>query len=129
MFIDPKQAYLNTRATSSVAGASPHKLISLLFEACQEKLAIAKGCMERRETKKKAEAIKKAIDIIVRLQASLDFDKGGNIAIKLDDLYTFCTNRLALANAVNDMSMIDEVYKVINEIKSAWRGLEGFEGL
>ena len=85
--------------------------------------------MERRETKKKAEAIKKAIDIIVRLQASLDFDKGGKIAIQLDDLYTFCTNRLALANAVNDMSMIDEVYKVINEIKSAWRGLEGFEGL
>ena len=129
MFIDPKQAYLNTRATSAVAGASPHKLISLLFDACQEKLATAKGCMERRETKKKAEAIKKAIDIIVRLQASLDFDKGGKIAIQLDDLYTFCTNRLALANAVNDMSMIDEVYKVINEIKSAWRGLEGFEGL
>ena len=129
MLIDPKQAYLNTRATSSVAGASPHKLISLLFDACQEKLAIAKGCMERRETKKKAEAIKKAIDIIVRLQASLDFDKGGKIAIQLDDLYTFCTNRLALANAINDTSMIDEVYKVINEIKSTWRGLEGFEGL
>ncbi|MDC0507457.1 flagellar export chaperone FliS [Luminiphilus sp.] len=129
MFINPKQAYLDTRANSSVAGASPHKLISLLFDACQEKLAIAKGCMERREIKEKAEAIKKAIDIIVRLQASLDFDQGGNIAIQLDDLYTFCTNRLALANAVNDISMIDEVYKVITEIKNGWRELEGFERL
>jgi flagellar protein FliS len=129
MFINPKQAYLDTRATSSVAGASPHKLISLLFDACQEKLAIAKGCMERREIKEKAEAIKKAIDIIVRLQASLDFDQGGKIAIQLDDLYTFCTNRLALANAVNDISMIDEVYKVIAEIKSGWRELEGFDQL
>ena len=129
MFIDPKQAYLDTRATSSVAGASPHKLISLLFDSCQEKLAIAKGCMGRGETRKKAEAIKKAIDIIVRLQASLDFDQGGKIATQLDDLYTFCTNRLALANAVNDTGMIDEVYQVIAEIKSGWRELEGFERL
>ena len=55
--------------------ASPHKLITLLFDACQENLAVAKGAIERKEIKRKAEAIKKAIDIVVRLQASLDFEK------------------------------------------------------
>ena len=60
------------------------------------------------------------MDIVVRLQASLDFEKGGQIAIKLDDLYTFCTNRLAMANAMNDATMIDEVYRVIAEIKAGW---------
>ena len=120
MYTDPKAAYLSTRASSSVHDASPHKLIALLFDSCQENLAIAKGAINRKEIKKKAEAIKKAMDIVVRLQASLDFEKGEQIAIRLDDLYTFCTNRLAMANAMNDATMIDEVYRVIAEIKAGW---------
>ena len=120
MYTDPKAAYLSTRASSSVHDASPHKLIALLFDSCQENLAIAKGAIDRKEIKKKAEAIKKAMDIVVRLQASLDFEKGEQIAIRLDDLYTFCTNRLAMANAMNDTTMIDEVYRVIAEIKAGW---------
>ena len=125
MYSDPKAAYLSTRATSSVHDASPHKLISLLFDACHENLAIAKGAIERKEIKKKADAIKKAIDIVVRLQASLDFEKGGQVATRLDDLYTFCTNRLAMANALNDSSMIDEVYRVIAELKQGWSEISG----
>lgn len=125
MYSDPKAAYLSTRAMSSVHDASPHKLIALLFDACQENLAIAKGAIERKEIKKKADAIKKAIDIVVRLQASLDFEKGGQVATRLDDLYTFCTNRLAMANVMNDSSMIDEVYRVIAEIKQGWSEISG----
>ena len=125
MYTDPRSAYLSARATSSVHGASPHKLIALLFDACQENLATAKGSMERKEVKQKAEAIKKALDIIVRLQAALDFEKGGKIAYDLDALYTFSTNRLALANALNDITMIDEVYRVIAEIKAGWSQIDG----
>jgi flagellar protein FliS len=125
MYTDPKAAYLSTRATSSVHDASPHKLIALLFDACHENLAIAKGAIERKEVKKKADAIKKAIDIVVRLQASLDFEKGGQVATRLDDLYTFCTNRLAMANVMNDSIMIDEVYRVISELKQGWSEISG----
>ena len=81
--------------------------------------------MMRGEVREKAIAIKKAIDIVVRLQAALDFEKGGVIATRLDDLYTFCTNRLAMANAVNDVGMIDEVYKVVAELKLGWSQIEG----
>lgn len=117
---DARKAYRDTHATSSVSGASPHKLVALLFDACQENLATAKGAMTRGDIKKKAEALKKAMEIIVQLQAVLDFEKGGVIATRLDDLYTFCTNRLALANAVNDTAMVDEVFRVIAELKLGW---------
>lgn len=79
----------------------------------------------RGEVREKAYAIKKAIDVVVRLQGSLDFEKGGDIAIRLDDLYTFCTNRLAMANALNDTAMVDEVYRVIAELKLGWSQIEG----
>ena len=62
----------------------------------------------------------KAIDIIVGLQACLDFEQGGDIAGELDSLYTFCTNRLALANALNDSTKIDDAYRVIGTIKAGW---------
>ena len=42
------------------------------------------------------------------------------MATRLDDLYTFCTNRLALANVTNDSEKIDEVYRVIAELKQGW---------
>lgn len=125
MVTDPRQAYRETHATTSVVGASPHKLIALLFDACLESLATTKGAMTRGDVKAKADAIKKAIDIVVRLQAALDFDKGGSIAVRLDDLYTFCTNRLALANVMNDVAMIDEVYKVVAQLKQGWSQIEG----
>lgn len=127
MYTDPKAVYLQTRATSSIHGASRHKLIALLFDACQENLAVAKGAMERKDVKQKAVAIKKAMDIVVRLQGSLDLEKGGDVAINLDDLYTFCINRLALANAVNDVTMIDEVFRIISELNLGWSQIEGAE--
>jgi flagellar protein FliS len=125
MYSNPSQAYKETHATTSVAGASPHKLIALLFDACQESLATAKGAMERGDIRQKAISIKKAIEIVVRLQAALDFEKGGAVATQLDDLYTFCTNRLAMANVMNDRSMIDEVYRVIAELKQGWAEIAG----
>mgnify|MGYP001218185715 CR=1 FL=1 len=124
MYTDPKSVYTSTKASTSVHDASPHKLISLLFEACLENLAVAKGAIRRGEVKKKIEAIKKAMDIVVRLQASLNLDDGGQVALNLDDLYTFCVNRLAMANASNDEGMIDEVFKVIAEIKLGWSQIE-----
>ena len=75
MLTDPTKIYRDTRATSSVPGASPHQLIEILLDATLEKIAETKGAMLRRDIKTKAESLKRAIDIIVHLQASLDFEK------------------------------------------------------
>ena len=124
MYTDPKKAYLSTKANTSVHDASPHRLIALMLDACLENLAVAKGAMARSDVPGKARAIKKSLDCIVNLQACLDYEKGGDIAPKLDDLYNFCNNRLALANASNDASMIDQVYIVMAEIKAGWAQIE-----
>jgi len=125
MYTDPKTAYRSTKATTSIHEASPHKLITLLLEACQENLAVVKGAMSRGDRKQKGEVLKKCLDIIANLQASLDFERGGEIAIRLDALYSFCVNHLALANITNDTEKVDEVHKVISEIKRGWLELEG----
>ncbi len=105
---------------SEVEYASPHRLIQMLMEGALDKIATAKGFMDRGETAKKGEHISWAISIIGGLQSSLDMETGGEIAQNLDDLYTYIVRRLMEANVNDDIGAVDEVMSLLLEIKSAW---------
>lgn len=103
--------------------ASPHQLITLLFEGALERLAAAKGAMMHGDIPKKGLLISKAIGIIEGLRASLDLEKGGDIANNLDRLYDYLENRLFEANLKNQVAYLDEVAERLREIQSAWQGI------
>ena len=73
-----------------------------------------------RETAEKAQSISKALRIIEGLQLNLDREKGGDIAANLDALYDYSTQTLLRANAEDSPKLLEEVVKLMNEIKSAW---------
>lgn len=106
--------------TSSAAYADPHQLVQMLMEGGLDRLARARGAMERGETVEKGELIGKAIGIIGGLQGSLNADVGGEIAANLDSLYDYMQQRLLHANLKNDIAAIDEVAGLLREIKQAW---------
>ena len=116
-------AYASTQAHSSVFDASPHKLISLLFEGAQTRLISVKVAMEAGNIAKRGELIGKVIDIVSTLQANLDTEKGAEVAQNLDSLYEYMTRRLLEANRTNDQTIIDEVHGLIGEIKAGWDGI------
>ena len=57
---------------------------------------------------------------MVGLQASLDLEKGGEIAANLADLYAYCSRRLLHANLKSDVEAVQEVKKLMSEIREAW---------
>jgi len=116
-------AYKKVGNQSAAEFASPHRLIQMLLEGALEKMVIAKGLMERNDIQGKGENISWAIRIIGGLQASLDADKGGEVAETLGSLYTFVVEHLALANAENDTTKIDECIQIIRNIKEGWDGI------
>ncbi len=59
------------------------------------------------------------------LQGALDFERGGELARTLDDLYGYVTRRLLHANGHNDVAAIDEVRGLMAEIRDAWATLPG----
>ncbi len=65
-----------------------------------------------------------AVSIIGGLRDSLDHKKGGSIAENLDSLYEYMTYRLMEANLKDDITMLDEVYQLLSEIKTAWDGIQ-----
>src|SRR5699024_6326003 len=98
----------------------PHQLVRMLMEGGLERLARAKGAMERGEVVEKGELIGKAIGIIGGLQGSLNAEVGGEIAANLDSLYDYMQQRLLHANLKNDVAAIDEVANLLRELKQAW---------
>jgi flagellar protein FliS len=112
--------YRNMGLHSNVMEASPHRLIQMLMEGALERLATAKGSIERGDSAQKGSLITGAISIIGGLQASLDMDAGGEIAANLDALYEYMNGRLLKANASNDVALLDEVTRLLLEIKSGW---------
>ena len=63
----------------------------------------------------------KAIAIIGEgLNASLDKKVGGELAQNLSSLYDYMVMRLLAANLNNDMAALDEVARLLNDLKGAW---------
>lgn len=113
-------AYQSAAAHGGVAASDPHRLIVMLMDGALERIATARGCMQRNETSEKARLINRAVSIIAELRNSLDMGKGGQIAANLSELYDYMCRRLLIATSENKPEMLDEVSTLLHEIRSAW---------
>ncbi|MGZ8175481.1 MULTISPECIES: flagellar export chaperone FliS [Methylobacter] len=112
--------YQQVSISSSVMGASPHRLVQMLMEGALERIALARESMARNEIAMKGQSIGHAIQIVGGLQGALNKEAGGEIAGNLSNLYDYMVNRLLVANSQNDESILDEVSGLMVEIKMGW---------
>jgi flagellar protein FliS len=112
--------YQAVGASTGIMDASPHRLVQMLMEGALDKLATAKGCIERGDLEGKSRHVTWGISIVNGLRASLDLETGGSIAANLNDLYGYMTKRLFEATTSDDPEIVNEVINLLLEIKSAW---------
>ncbi len=114
-------AYANIDLETSIHTANPHRLILMLFEAATLAVSKAKGYMQTSNVASKGMSISKAIQIIDEgLRASLDEKAGGDLARQLRELYDYMSRRLLLASMRNEVEGLDEVTKLLSELRDAW---------
>lgn len=114
-------AYASVGVETGVMAASPHKLIVMLFEGAMLAVSTAARQMAAGDIAGKGKSISKAIAIIENgLRASLDRKAGGEIAANLDALYEYMGNRLVVANLENKFEILEEVNRLLGELKGAW---------
>lgn len=117
-------AYTRVGVESGVTAADPHKLISMLFQGALQAIVNAKVALKQHDISAKGSAISQAILIIDEgLKASLDKDVGGALAQNLAALYDYMGARLLEANIKNDEAILDEVGKLLSELKEGWEGI------
>ena len=114
-------AYRSTSAHAGVAAADPHRLIVMLMDGALERIAAARGLMSHAGGGgEKAQLLQRAVAIIDELRNSLNVKAGGAVAANLDALYEYMCMRLTQANASNKPEWLDEVSRLLNEVRSAW---------
>ncbi len=116
--------YAAVKAETDVACADPHQLVLMLFEAALAAVHRASERMRVRDMATKGTAVSKAIQIIEEgLMASLDMQAGGALAERLRGLYQYMTRRLLFASVKNDPTGLDEVAKLLGDLKEAWAAI------
>jgi len=114
-------AYSNVGLETGVVAASPHKLIIMLYEGAELAVRMAIRYINEGDLAKKSAAITKASAIILDgLRAALDTRQGGDIALRLDELYAYMNQRLMLAHVKNQVAPLEEVLGLLRELHSAW---------
>lgn len=113
------KAYTTMNLQAELAVADPHRVIQLMMQVCLERLAQAKGSIERRDFEGKSIAISKSMAIINGLQDSLDMSYG-EVPEQLAMLYDYMKERLLDASKDMDVAAIDEVAKLMITVKSGW---------
>jgi flagellar protein FliS len=115
------QAYKTVGVNTAVEAATPHKLILMLYDGLLRQLRLAKAHMSKGDLGSKAVCLSKAVGIIDQgLRASLDDEKGGELAERLRALYDYAERRVVHANARNDAAVLDEVIALIEPLRTAW---------
>lgn len=126
------RAYARVGIESAVMSATPQQLLTMLFDGAKAAIGMARHHMAQRDIVAKGNAISKAISIIDSgLKASLDAEAGGSagaeLAANLSALYDYINQRLLFANLHNDPAMLDEAERLLENIASAWREINGVQ--
>jgi flagellar protein FliS len=117
-------AYAKIGMETGVLAASPHKLIVMLFDGALTALNDAAAGIKNSDIGQKGKSLSKAIMIIDSgLRAALDKKAGGEIAESLDALYEYMSNRLLAANVNSDLGMVEEVQRLLIELRDAWNAI------
>ena len=113
-------AYRKGNLKQDVSSADPHKLTLMLLQGALDRIAYAKGAMERKDLIVKADYIQRQVQIIMHLRDTLDLKVGGEVAENMFALYNYMVERLGDAHINNDLNMLDEVSSLLTPIRDAW---------
>ncbi|RJF93213.1 flagellar export chaperone FliS [Sphingomonas cavernae] len=110
------QIDLNAR----IASASPHGLVSILFEELQRAMGMMRKSVHPH---RRSEALSRALSILQSLNDTLNFDAGGQIAESLSAIYGEARRLLLKGSREQDVAAVAEAEAIIAEIAQSWTAM------
>lgn len=126
---NPMNQYRTVDAYGAASAGDRLQLVARMMQGALDRIATARGHMQRGEQAPKGEALGRAVRMIDGLRSCLDHERGGEVATNLAALYEYMTRRLTEANLRNDQRPLDEVADLLDEIRSGWEQLMASPGL
>jgi flagellar protein FliS len=116
----PPRAYRE----SAVLSAQPEQLIVMLYDGARRFLHQAAIAMGEGQVELAHRKLRRTEDILLHLREVLDMEQGGEIATRLQSIYTFCQSYLLKARLDRDPAKIDRVSAMLGELRDAWATIE-----
>ena len=114
------RAYQKTTVNAQISVADPYYVTKLLYQGLFERLAQAKGAIERGDLALKAKKLSTATAILENLRSTLDFSQSKSIAQGLYDIYSYMIDQVAEASLNLMTQPIDNAIRALMPIKKAW---------
>ena len=111
-----------------VETADRGRLLLMLYEGALRFLRRARKSLYDRDLEGANNNLLRAEDIVSELMASLDLENGGKIADGLFRLYDYMYRLLLEANLKKDPQPLDQVEKMLEELRDTWKEALGENG-
>ena len=112
---------------SGVLTAPPERLVLMLYDGIQRFLFQAAHAMREQDLQTANTKMQRAEAIIDELIATLDHEKGGVIADRLNAIYLYSRRTLGEARIQRSADKIMEVRGLLGEIRDSWAQICGGE--
>jgi flagellar protein FliS len=105
----------------SLESASAVDLVAALYDGILRSLYAASAAAERNDQEARRAASKRALDIIVHLQARLRMDVGGRPAQALSEFYATIFAEILQASQSGSKAKFDHAIDCVRIVRDAWR--------
>jgi flagellar protein FliS len=102
-------------------GASAVDLVVALYDGIVRFLLTARAAVERRDQEGRRIAVKRALDIVIHLQARLRMDVGGRPAQALSEFYASIFAQILQASQSASQQKFDHAIDCVKNVRDAWR--------
>ncbi|MCK6488249.1 MAG: flagellar export chaperone FliS [Planctomycetes bacterium] len=123
----PARAAAGAYRRAEINTLSQRDLLVRLYQGAERFLTHARNAMAKGEIETAHGACQKTKAIFTELVATLDLEKGGDVARQLKELYLFLILRTVEANLRKDPAIIDQLLPIIATLRGAWEQIPDSE--
>ncbi|NLM16860.1 MAG: flagellar export chaperone FliS [Candidatus Riflebacteria bacterium] len=105
---------------TQIETASQETLIVMMFDGALKFLGFAETAFEEKNIEKISNNLNRVQAIFSELLASLNKEKGGEIADSLESIYIYFIEQLANANMNKDLEPVLLIKPMIKDMRDAW---------
>ena len=116
----PTQARAAAYQQSSILTAPPAQLVVMLYDGARRFLFQASAALREGNHQVAHLRLRRAEDILSELLNTLDHDRGGEIASRLQGIYVFCLSELGRARVEQDPDRVDWTQRQLTELRDSW---------
>ena len=105
----------------ALESASAVELVVALYDGIIRFLYVASAAAERGDEAARRTAVKRALDIIIHLQARLRMDVGGRPAQALSEFYAAVFAQILQASQSSSLTKFEHAIECVRTVRDAWR--------